>query len=312
MRHNWYLKIGCELLFASVFLMALVGCKGKSMTPAAQTYFEGQQLALAKLVDQADAEAVFQMARSMSMEEVNAFGKENMTVLHYAGKKTSDGDKWNLVVTRLIQAGADPALRGLYGDKTASLLDWAIGDAFHHNLKLLVAVLDAGVNPDSDTYLGANSPLIVDVAGQGHLDAIRLLVEHGADVNRRNGVGSSAIKGAISTLGLDEVNYLLDHGANPNVTDCYGVSFAWQFYEEIRDPANPNDPRLPKAYTIRDRIIKMGVAWPPENPEQLRARVKAEYKKKTGKEYIFMPDEGYETFVPPYVPAPVRKVPAQR
>lgn len=301
------------LLLASILLFALTGCKGKSMLPPANTYFEGPQLALAELVDKADAQAVYQMARAMPLEELNAFGVENMTVLLYAGRKIDDGDQWVPVVTALIKAGADPLLEGLYGDDEASLLGWAMGDAYRHDLRLLKAALDAGINPDTDAYTKPGAPLItMDIAGQGGLDAIRLLVEYGADVNRRSELGSSALIESIETLGLDEVTYLLDHGANPKVVNDFGISFAYLLSEKINNLQDLKDPRLPKALAIRDRIIKMGVAWPPENPEQFRARFKAEYKKKTGKDYIFVPDPGYKDFVPKYVPAPVRKEPLQR
>jgi hypothetical protein len=301
------------LLLACFLSFALLGCKGKTMMPPANTYFEGPQLALAELVDQADAEAVYQMAKAMPLEELNAFGIEHMTVLLYAGRKTGYGDKWLPVVTALIKAGADPLLEGLYGDDEASLMGWAMGDAYRHDLKLLKAALDAGINPDTDAYTKPGGPLIsMHIAGQGGLDAIRLLVEHGADVNRRDIAGGTAISESIETLGLDEVNYLLDHGANPNVVDYYGTSFPYLLSEKINNLQTLKDPRFPKALAIRDRIVKMGAAWPPETPEQFRARVKTEQKKKTGKDFVFMPDPGYKDFIPKYVPAPVRKEPLKR
>ncbi|MFM7024980.1 MAG: ankyrin repeat domain-containing protein [Limnohabitans sp.] len=279
-----------------------------SQTP--ETFFEGPQLELAQLVDQADAEAVFKKAQSMSLEQLNAFGKENMTVLFYAMEKPPSEQKWYPVMSALIKAGADPIQTA--GPRNLSFMKVAMGEAYVHRLGTLKAALDAGVNPDTSVYEDGEAPLITDVADQGGLDAIRLLVEHGADVNRRDAGGSTAILDAIATLGLDEVNYLLDHGADPRIADYYGVSFPYMLSEKINNLKDLKDSRLPAALAIRDRIVKMGVVWPPENPEQLRARSKADYKKKTGKDLIYMPDEGYQAFVPKYVPAPVRKVPVLR
>ena len=73
------------------------------------------------------------------------------------------------------------------------------------------------------------------ISRQGGLDAIRLLVEYGADVNKRDGVGRTPISDCIRTLGLDEVNYLLDHGVNPSVADYYGTSFPYRLSEKINN-----------------------------------------------------------------------------
>lgn len=277
--------------------------------PSPSTYFTGKQLELARLINTADAQAVYQYAMGMSLEELNAYGKDQMTVLLYCGKKTIEGTQWNPVVTSLIRAGSDPLLKGLQGEEESTFLEWVMGDAYQQDIELLKAVLESGINPDTDSSAGANGPLISEVAGQDGIGAIRLLLEHGADVNRRDSIGGTAIQNAIATLGIDEVNYLLDHGANPKVVDYYGVSFAHQLQESILGLQARKDPRLKKLLAIRDRIIGMGVPWPPESPEQLRARVIKQHKQKTGQVFVFMPDEGYEKFFPPYTPAPVRKVP---
>lgn len=291
-------------------LFALLGCKGQSMVPAAHTYFEGKQLELAQLVDKADAEAVYQFAKTLSFEDLNALGKENMTVLVYAARKSMPKPEVLPVVTSLLKAGADP---WLIGYKDSNFLEPTLGNAYQsRDLSLLKAALDGGVNPDAGITEDSASPMILQVSGQGGLGAIKLLVEYGADVNRRSELGRSALSRSMTTLGIEEVHYLLDHGANPNVVDSYGVSFAWLLYEQIRDPVNPQDPRLPRAYAIRDRIIKMGVAWPPLSPEQFREDYKRRYKEKYDKDFVFAPDEGYEAFVPKYVPAPVWKVPPRQ
>ena len=163
--------------------------------------------------------------------------------------------------------------------------------------------------PDTDAYLSSNSPLILQVADQDGLGAIKLLVQYGADVNRRDSLGSTALLDSIATMGIAEINYLLDQRADPKVVDYRGISFAYELNEAIGRLQEMKDSRLAQLFAIRDRIIAMGVAWPPETPAQLRARVIGERKQKTGETFVFMPDAGYEKFFPAYTPAPVRRVP---
>lgn len=296
-------------------LLVLSACKGElTMTPTPQTYFTGKQLALAQLVDTADGDAVYRYAMGLSLEELNAYGKEKMTVLMYAAEKPPAETKWYPGMIALIKAGANPQQKA--GELNASLLKFAIGTIQvgpERNLSLLAALLEGGTNPDTATDADSAAPLLIAVSSQDSLPAIKLLVEHGADVNIRSSGGDVPISRAMMTLGLAEVEYLLDKGGDPvKAINYYGVSFAWLLYDQIRDPANPKDPRLPRAYAIRDRIIKMGVQWPPESPEQFRERYAAQYKQKTGKAFVFMPDEGWENFFPVYTPAPVRKVPVAK
>lgn len=299
-------------LLALTLILVLTACKGQTtVLPPPETYFTGPQLELARLVDTADAEAIYRYAMGMSLEELNAYGKENMTVLMYATEKPPAETKWYPIRTALIKAGADPQQRA--GSRNASLLKFAIGAVeLRKDLSLLTAILAGGINPDTATHTDSETPLLIAVSYQDGLPAMKLLVEHGANVNIRDSLGETPLTEAIATLGLAEVEYLLDKGADPvKAINYYGVSFAWLLYDQIRDPANPKDPRLPRAYAIRDRIIKMGVAWPPESPEQFRARYAAQYQQKTGKTFVFMPHEGWEQFFPVYTPAPVRKVPLE-
>lgn len=307
------LVISLRYLLALSLILVFTACKGPiSMLPPPETFFNGKQLELARLVDATDADAVYQFAMGLSLEDLNAYGKEQNSVLVYVALKSTVDAKYLPHVSALIKAGADPQLRE--NDTDAAYLQAAVGNAHRgKDITLLKAALDAGINPNTVPVHGSTVPMLIQLSHQDGLPAIKLLIESGANVNMRDSGGDTPINRAMMTLGLAEVEYLLDQGADPvQAVNYYGVSFAWLLYDQIRDPANPKDPRLPRAYAIRDRIIKMGVAWPPESPEQFRARYIAQYKQKTGKTFVFMPHEGWEQFFPQYTPAPVRKVPLEQ
>lgn len=281
------------------------------MVSTPQTYFSGKQLELARLVDTAEAEAVYRYAAGLTLEELNVYGKEQNSVLVYAALKSTVNDQYLPVVTALIKAGADPQLRE--DDNDGSYLQAAIGNGYGgKDLSLLKAAFDAGVNPDTVPVRKSTVPLLIQLSSQDGLPAIKLLVEHGADVNIRDSGGDTPLSVAMMTLGLAEVEYLLDKGADPvQAVNYYGVSFAHLLDNKIKNLETLKDSRLSRAYAIRDRIIQKGVKWPPESPEQFRARYIAQYKQKTGKTFVFMPHEGWEQFFPQYTPAPVRKVPLE-
>ena len=99
---------------------------------------------------------------------------------------------------------------------------------------ILRMLLEAGANPTVITD-DKTTPLMA-AAGLGHggdryerfwssdraLEAVRFLVEHGADVNAQNDAGFTALHGA-AFVGADAAaEYLVSHGANPNAQDFIG------------------------------------------------------------------------------------------
>ena len=60
---------------------------------------------------------------------------------------------------------------------------------------------------------------LMQAAAGGDLPMVKLLVEHGADVNARDGDGATALMG---TTDGNVVAYLLEHKADPNVRDKLG------------------------------------------------------------------------------------------
>lgn len=92
---------------ALCFLFMIQGCK-QDMDLNPQDYFSGQQLELAKAIEEGDVDAVKTLAPE---SDLNKPGKQDMTLLFWAignainDKKTSPHLK---VITLLVKAGADP------------------------------------------------------------------------------------------------------------------------------------------------------------------------------------------------------------
>jgi ankyrin repeat protein len=245
--------------------------------PAAEYFFKSPQLEVALAIDQGDNQRVQALAAKLTPAQLNVYGTEQFTLLAYAGYKAiPESERQLAIVTTLLRAGADPLQRAREPKNGGSILSLALlraegggGPAF------LKAVLEGGVSPDSVEYHGAKRPLIFRMASQDTPDSLRLLVERGADVNARDRLGGAPIMSAIRTFALDEINYLLDHGADPKVVDRHGQSFAFQLQDVVNTQQNDPLKRYPKVLALRDRIIRMGVQWPPATELEERDRMRA-------------------------------------
>jgi cytochrome c len=77
----------------------------------------------------------------------------------------------------------------------------------------IAAALDAGANVNDPD--GFATPLYYAVSRQ-HLDAAKLLIDRGADVNAGSKVSGPPLKAAVSKSKLELITLLLEHGADPN------------------------------------------------------------------------------------------------
>ena len=98
-------------------------------------------------------------------------------------------------------------------------------DAFYaairvNDLAKLQALVKAGPGDAAKDERGI-TPLMY-AAAAGSLEAVKLLVEAGADVNARNDMNSTALMWAATEI--DKVRLLLQHGADVNATSTYGRS----------------------------------------------------------------------------------------
>ena len=134
--------------------------------------------------------------------------------------RTGDPD----TVRALLARGADPNVRESLRGQTA--LMWA---AANDNAAVIHVLAEQGAdlhartdNPSpspgrtfSSTPATGFTPLLFAVRG-GHLDAVRALLDAGADVNDTVSDGQSALVVAAANANWELAAYLLDRGADPN------------------------------------------------------------------------------------------------
>ncbi len=237
--------------------------------------FRSPQLEVAIAIDNGNSELTLSLASKLTPVELNAYGNENMTLLRYSAHKAiPETDRQLSIVTALLRAGAD-ALQKSGPKNGGSILSVALlraeggkGPAF------LKAVLDGGVSPDSLEYHGSETPIIFRLVSQDTTESLKLLVERGANVNVRDSLGRTPIMYGLGTFALDEVNYLIDHGADPKAVDLLGESFASRLEHRIKTQQNDPLNRYPKIVALRERIIRMGVEWPPVSELEERDRMR--------------------------------------
>lgn len=87
-----------------------------------------------------------------------------------------------------------------------------------HNLEIVRLLLEHG----ADVNGSANA--LMYACDKGDLEIVRLLLEYGADVNLKDYWGTNALKSACRQLNPEIVRLLLEHGADVNAQDSRGES----------------------------------------------------------------------------------------
>jgi ankyrin repeat protein len=185
------------------------------------------------------------------------------------------------MITRLLDAGADPALTisGKVGHRGSFDMRWSDlkgGTAFSRaawngDIEIMRLLLARGADPKVVTEKGETALLLLAGAGwplgQGYLRseeeitaALDLLVEElGMDVNAATTEGITPVIGAIFKGDNLVVRYLVDHGARLDVKDAKGRDvIAWA--QGIA--ANEGQPPRPQPETeklVRELMAKQGI-----------------------------------------------------
>lgn len=266
----------------------------KRETPA--TYFDGAAREAAQAIDAGD------IARVRGMIEgglpIDQPGRKQVTLLWYAMfKKNFEAVK---ALTALGEKLDEHMVEGLGTPLHAALV--------HRDSRYLQAMLDGGLSPDYQNADGTNL-LQRAMLGSDALDRVKLLVERGADVNLHDSIGGIALDEAVDSMHPEIAIYLVEHGSRVDNVLTNGSSTAWAVHQTLerlrpgasaaavtdisldgsgkpteRDttppPVSNQDEATNKLRVdferLRDLMVARGVTWPPEAPEAVRARRKAQ------------------------------------
>ena len=240
---------------ALLFMFMIQGCK-KTMDLNPQDYFSGQQLELAKAIEQGEVDQVKKLAPET---DLNKPGQQDMTLLFWAlsnainDKKTAPQLE---IITDLVKAGADPLQpRPAGGSSPAEFVlkgdsgDW------------IKAMLDGGLSPDAKDKT-FHEPILFETIKAKNTETLEAMLDYGANANITDSLGNSLMIEALDYIAYDHVLLLLDRGASPEIRGHSGWTMANQLQSSL-DTAKEGSDEYKNLMKIKEKLIQRGWKWPP-------------------------------------------------
>lgn len=132
-------------------------------------------------------------------------------------------NRGNMELVRvLLGHGADANARDISGQALIAIA------SSKDNAELVQVLLSMGADPNTRTNTG--TPVLVDAVQRGRVDLAKLFLTSGANANEKDLMGTSILLATVRSNKLSDIDkdalikILLAHGANPNVTDSWGLT----------------------------------------------------------------------------------------
>jgi ankyrin repeat protein len=126
--------------------------------------------------------------------------------------------------------------------------------AWYGNTQTVVALLDAGANIERKDSDGCTALIIA--ARNGHVDTVKVLIERGATVNAKCHINSTPLLGACTFGHLEVVQLLLSKGANARA--CRGNNVS-SLHLAVRCRDGESQTKKSDRRKIVERLLEEGV-----------------------------------------------------
>lgn len=213
-------------IFLFLCLMMLVLCaiscsKGRNMNyiDYSQYYEAPKEKELVKAVMTGDDQTIRRLAaQGVNLNAVGAYENTPLRVAIKLGQKEA--------VKCLLSLGVSPNLRTPKGVAAAT-----VAVTFQKNPEYLKILLEHGLDPNLKCE---DVPLIFFAVSESRWSHYDMLLAKGADVNSRNGDGSSLLLDLVMQLEYDRAKDLLLKGADPTVVSMTGLNVLDQLVDYQR------------------------------------------------------------------------------
>lgn len=240
---------------ALCLMLMVQGCK-QNMDLKPDNYFSGQQLTLARAIENGNIDDVLKLAPET---DLNKPGKEDMTLLFWAvmnsinDKKTTEHLK---IITVLVKSGADPLQpRPNGGSSPAQFVLKADSNVW------IKAMLDGGLSPNAkDKTFG--EPIIFQTIEAKNIETLQAMLDKGSNIDVTDSLGKTLLIDALDYSAYDHVLFLLERGANPEIKADSGWTMGNQLQLEL-DSAEKDSKVYKNLNKIKDALIQHGGKWPP-------------------------------------------------
>lgn len=206
--------------------------------PQPEKIFDGQLLDLAKAISAGDSDKIGVFIKNGA--NPNGVGKEGVTPLIWAFYNNNIN-----AMKVLLRYGADPNMRittedAHYTIKNNSAVSFIAGAADNDYLKIL---LDHGADVNAKT--ASKEPILIKMIFMSprNYEGINLLLSRGADINAQKSGGATLLLALARLNDYEHVYSLLQKGADYRITDDGGDNVAFYVYQEKIDPK-----AFPEAY----------------------------------------------------------------
>ncbi|MEO0776542.1 MAG: ankyrin repeat domain-containing protein [Bacteroidota bacterium] len=215
--------------------------------------FASPQLELAQAIRAKRAADIPQLVRRAEGMDLDAAGKDGMTLLFWA---LAHRDPQAL--EQLLRAGVDPNVAMGEGEEAVFAIAMAAGGAVDENFHLL---LRHGANP-SGTMKG--TPATFKAVYARRFDRMRALLDREADIDAVDGQTNNTLVHFCAVLKLfEQVAHLIERGADFTIGDGVGGSVALEVQEER---GRLNEATEKWRAKVEELLIAKGVEFPVPQP----------------------------------------------